>query len=174
MSSSQVTRLSKLRGGDSFTTRSEIGDRERDSKVVFVDLKPSFIDEVCADTYHWLFHPVQHITGREYSANNYTQGHCTIVREVIDLVLDRIHKLANEFRIWVYLLLMESQLNKICQNSKPILNAILVSSSFWQYKPQSSLLKKLTLNSYFTRGLQSQPTGWCNMTLTMINTWIGR
>ncbi|TEA42175.1 hypothetical protein DBR06_SOUSAS6810092, partial [Sousa chinensis] len=49
--------------------------------------------------YQWFFHPVWHITGKENSDNNYAQGHCTIDREIIDLILDRIHKLASNFRV---------------------------------------------------------------------------
>ena len=51
-------------------------------------------DEVRTGTYRHLFHPEQLISGKEDAANNYARGHYTIGKEVIDLVLDRIRKLA--------------------------------------------------------------------------------
>uniref|UniRef100_A0A8C0TTE9 Tubulin alpha chain n=2 Tax=Canis lupus familiaris TaxID=9615 RepID=A0A8C0TTE9_CANLF len=47
-------------------------------------------------TYRQLFHPEQLITGKEDAANNYARGHYTIGKELIDLVLDRIRKLADQ------------------------------------------------------------------------------
>ncbi|CAM9287928.1 unnamed protein product [Lampetra planeri] len=47
-------------------------------------------------TYRQLFHPEQLITGKEDAANNYARGHYTIGKEIIDLVLDRIRKLADQ------------------------------------------------------------------------------
>ena len=35
------------------------------------------------------------VTGKEDAANNYARGHYTIGKEVIDLVLDRIRRLAD-------------------------------------------------------------------------------
>jgi len=60
-----------------------------------VDLEPTVIDEVRTGTYRQLFHPEQLISGKEDAANNYARGHYTIGKEVIDLVLDRIRKLAD-------------------------------------------------------------------------------
>ncbi|KAB1257338.1 Tubulin alpha-1C chain [Camelus dromedarius] len=45
---------------------------------------------------HQLFHPEQLITGKEDAANIYADGHYTICKEIIDLVLDQIRKLANQ------------------------------------------------------------------------------
>ena len=42
-----------------------------------------------------LFHPEQLISGKEDAANNYARGYCTIGKEIIDLALDRIRKLAD-------------------------------------------------------------------------------
>jgi len=52
-----------------------------------------FVDEVRTGIYKQLFHPEQFITGKEDAANNYARGHYTIGKEIVDLVLDRIHKL---------------------------------------------------------------------------------
>ncbi|KAB1276065.1 Tubulin alpha-1B chain [Camelus dromedarius] len=65
-------------------------------RVVFVDLEPRAIDEVCTGTYRQLFHPEQLITGKEDAANNYARGHYTIGKEIIDLVLDQIWKQADK------------------------------------------------------------------------------
>ena len=53
-------------------------------------------DEVRTGTYRQLFHPEQLITGKEDAANNYARGHYTIGKEIVDLVLDRIRKLADQ------------------------------------------------------------------------------
>ena len=42
-----------------------------------------------------LFHPEQLISGKEDAANNYARGHYTVGKEVVDLVLDRLRKLAD-------------------------------------------------------------------------------
>jgi tubulin alpha len=36
------------------------------------------------------------ISGKEDAANNYARGHYTVGKEIIDLVLDRIRKLADQ------------------------------------------------------------------------------
>ncbi len=56
----------------------------------------SIVDEVRTGTYRQLFHPEQLITGKEDAANNYARGHYTIGKEIVDLVLDRIRKLADQ------------------------------------------------------------------------------
>merc|ERR1712136_398139 len=83
-------------GDDSFNTFfSETGAGKHVPRAVFVDLEPTVIDEVRTGTYRQLFHPEQLISGKEDAANNYARGHYTIGKEVIDLVLDRIRKLAD-------------------------------------------------------------------------------
>ncbi|EGW08838.1 Tubulin alpha-1B chain [Cricetulus griseus] len=84
-------------GDDSFNTFfSETGAGKHVPQAVFVDLEPTVIDEVCTGTYRQLFHPEQLITGKEHAANNYARCHYTIGKEIIDLVLDRIRKLADQ------------------------------------------------------------------------------
>jgi hypothetical protein len=58
-------------------------------------LEPIVIDEVRTDTYRQPFHPVQLIYVKEDAANNFSRGHYTIGKEIVDLVLDRIRKLAD-------------------------------------------------------------------------------
>ena len=60
-----------------------------------VDLEPTVVDEVRTGTYRQLFHPEQLISGKEDAANNFARGHYTIGKEIVDLVLDRIRKLAD-------------------------------------------------------------------------------
>ncbi|CAG5125328.1 unnamed protein product, partial [Candidula unifasciata] len=72
---------------DSFNTFfSETGSGKHVPRAVFIDLEPNVVDEVRTGTYRQLFHPEQLITGKEDAANNY----------LIDLVLDRIRKLADQ------------------------------------------------------------------------------
>ncbi|EPY80527.1 Tubulin alpha-6 chain isoform 1-like protein [Camelus ferus] len=58
-------------------------------------LESTVIDEVHTGTYCQLFHPEQLITGKEDAANNYACGHYPTGREITDLILDRIQKLAD-------------------------------------------------------------------------------
>ncbi|KAI3381983.1 hypothetical protein SNEBB_008054 [Seison nebaliae] len=81
----------------SFTTFfSDTGTGKHVPRAVFVDLEPTVIDEIRTGTYRQLFHPDQMITGKEDAANNYARGHYTIGKEIIDLVLDRIRKIADQ------------------------------------------------------------------------------
>ncbi|KAL2621701.1 hypothetical protein R1flu_001906 [Riccia fluitans] len=88
--------------------------------AIFLDLEPTVIDEVHTGNYCMLFHPEQHISGKEDAANNFARGHYTVGRvrihamhaalavefdqtprldsvgkEIVDLCLDRIRKLAD-------------------------------------------------------------------------------
>eukprot|EP00036_Acanthoecidae_sp_10tr_P002028 CAMPEP_0182948906 /NCGR_PEP_ID=MMETSP0105_2-20130417/59962_1 /TAXON_ID=81532 ORGANISM="Acanthoeca-like sp., Strain 10tr" /NCGR_SAMPLE_ID=MMETSP0105_2 /ASSEMBLY_ACC=CAM_ASM_000205 /LENGTH=485 /DNA_ID=CAMNT_0025089201 /DNA_START=58 /DNA_END=1515 /DNA_ORIENTATION=+ len=84
-------------GDDSFNTFfSETGAGKHVPRCVFVDLEPTVVDEVRTGTYRQLFHPEQLISGKEDAANNYARGHYTIGKEIVDLVLDRIRKLADQ------------------------------------------------------------------------------
>ncbi|ELK07759.1 Tubulin alpha-1 chain [Pteropus alecto] len=101
MASSLMARCQVMRplGGedDSFNTFfSETGAGKHMPRAVFVDLESMVIDEVCIGTYRQLFHPKQLITGKEDATNNYACRHYTIGKEIIDLVLDRIQKLADQ------------------------------------------------------------------------------
>lgn len=83
-------------GDDSFQTFfSETGAGKFVPRSVTVDLEPTVIDEIRTGTYRQLFHPETLITGKEDAANNYARGHYTIGKEMVDLVLDRIRKCAD-------------------------------------------------------------------------------
>ncbi len=62
---------------------------------MFAAKEPTVVDEVRTGTYRQLFHPEQLISGKEDAANNFARGHYTIGKEIVDLVLDRIRKLAD-------------------------------------------------------------------------------
>merc|ERR1711937_610201 len=64
-------------------------------RCVFVDLEPTVVDEIRTGTYRQLFHPEQLISGKEDAANNFARGHYTIGKEIVDLVFDRLRKLAD-------------------------------------------------------------------------------
>merc|ERR1712066_740785 len=83
-------------GDDAFNTFfSETGAGKHVPRCVMVDLEPTVVDEVRTGTYRQLFHPEQLITGKEDAANNYARVHYTIGKETVDLVLERIRKLAD-------------------------------------------------------------------------------
>jgi len=65
-------------------------------RAVMADLEPSVVDQVRTGTYKKLFHPQQLISGKEDAANNYARGHYTVGKEKVDLVLERIRKLADQ------------------------------------------------------------------------------
>ncbi|XP_046360567.2 tubulin alpha-1C chain-like [Haliotis rufescens] len=75
---------------------SETGSGKHVPRTIFVDLEPTVIDEIRTGPYRQLFHPDQLITGNEDAANNYARGHYTIGKEIIDGVMDRIRKLADQ------------------------------------------------------------------------------
>jgi len=74
---------------------SETGAGKFVPRCVMVDLEPTVVDEIRTGTYRQLYHPEQLISGKEDAANNYARGHYTIGKEIVDLVLDRIRKLAD-------------------------------------------------------------------------------
>lgn len=81
---------------DSFSTFfSETGAGKHVPRAVFIDLEPTVVDEIRTGTYRQLFHPEQMVSGKEDAANNYARGHYTVGKEIVDLVLDRIRKLAD-------------------------------------------------------------------------------
>merc|ERR1712018_950539 len=82
---------------DAFNTFfSETSAGKHVPRAVFLDLEPTVIDEVRTGTYRQLFHPEQLISGKEDAANNFARGHYTIGKEIVDLCLDRIRKLADQ------------------------------------------------------------------------------
>jgi tubulin alpha len=84
-------------GDESFQTFfSETGAGKYVPRSVFVDLEPTVIDEVRNGTYRNLFRPDTLISGKEDAANNYARGHYTIGKEIVDQVLDRIRKEADD------------------------------------------------------------------------------
>jgi len=81
---------------DSFNTFfSETGSGKHVPRAIMVDLEPSVVDEVRTGTYRQLFHPEQLLSGKEDAANNYARGHYTIGKEMVDVTLDRVRRLAD-------------------------------------------------------------------------------
>ncbi|CAG2218390.1 TUBA [Mytilus edulis] len=84
-------------GDDSFNTFfCETGAGKHVPRAVFVDLECTVVDEIRTGTYRQLFHPEQLVSGKEDAANNYARGHYTIGKEIVDMVLDKIRKLADQ------------------------------------------------------------------------------
>ncbi|KAI3826362.1 hypothetical protein L1987_00409 [Smallanthus sonchifolius] len=83
-------------GSDSFNTFfSDTSSGKNVPRAVFVDLEPTVVDEVRTGTYRQLFHPEQLISGKEDAANNFARGHYTVGKEILELCLDRVRKLAD-------------------------------------------------------------------------------
>ncbi|XP_039009965.1 tubulin alpha-2 chain-like [Hibiscus syriacus] len=83
-------------GDDVFNTFfSKTGAGKHVPRAIFVNLEPTVIDEVRTGTYRQLFHPEQLISGKEDTANNFDCGHYTIGKEIVDVYLDHIRKLAD-------------------------------------------------------------------------------
>jgi tubulin alpha len=92
---------------------SETGTGKHVPRSLYIDLEPGVIDDVKSGTYKSLFHPETLITGKEDAANNcelfrnlcfpYTpthaftdaRGHYTVGKELIDPVMDKLRKLAD-------------------------------------------------------------------------------
>jgi tubulin alpha len=73
---------------------SEVENGKMVPRSVMIDLEPTVVDEVRSGKYRQLYHPEQLMTGKEDAANNYARGHYTIGKEMIDAVMDRLYKLA--------------------------------------------------------------------------------
>ncbi|SAM00275.1 hypothetical protein [Absidia glauca] len=65
---------------------SETSSGKQVPRTVMVDLEPTVVDEVRSE---------QLISGKEDAANNYARGHYTVGKEMVDTVLDRVRKLAD-------------------------------------------------------------------------------
>ena len=74
---------------------SEVGSGKYVPRSIFLDLEPTVIDEVRTGIYRQLFHPNNLISGKEDAANNFARGHYTVGKDIVDLCLDRIRKLAD-------------------------------------------------------------------------------
>lgn len=61
-----------------------------------IDLEPIVIDEIRTGTYRQMFHPEYLISGKEDAANNFGRGKYTVGRDISDLCLDKIRKLADQ------------------------------------------------------------------------------
>uniref|UniRef100_A0A915DBC0 Tubulin/FtsZ GTPase domain-containing protein n=1 Tax=Ditylenchus dipsaci TaxID=166011 RepID=A0A915DBC0_9BILA len=64
-------------------------------RAVMADLEPTVIDQIRHGPYKNLFHPEQLISGKEDAANNYARGHYTVGKTIIEPVLDRIRRIAD-------------------------------------------------------------------------------
>ncbi|KAF5670991.1 tubulin alpha chain [Fusarium heterosporum] len=74
---------------------SETGQGKYVPRTIYCDLEPNVVDEVRTGAYRNLFHPEMMITGKEDASNNYARGHYTVGKELIDGVLDKIRRVAD-------------------------------------------------------------------------------
>jgi len=87
-----------LGGGDdpfnAFFSETETGVHV--PRALYLDLEETVIDQVRTGTYRQQYHPDQLITGKEDAANNFARGHYTVGKEIIDIALDKLRKLADQ------------------------------------------------------------------------------
>ncbi|KDQ29457.1 hypothetical protein PLEOSDRAFT_1076198 [Pleurotus ostreatus PC15] len=74
---------------------SETSSGKHVPRSLYIDLEPGVIDDVKTGIYRSLFHPETLITGKEDAANNYARGHYTVGKELIDPVMDKLRRLAD-------------------------------------------------------------------------------
>ena len=60
-----------------------------------MDLEPTVIDEIRTGTYRKMFHPEYLISGKEDASNNFARGKYTVGRDISDLCLDKVRKIAD-------------------------------------------------------------------------------
>lgn len=72
-----------------------VGQGKYVPRAIYCDLEPNVVDEVRTGTYRNLFHPEMMITGKEDASNNYARGHYTVGKELIEGVLDKIRRVAD-------------------------------------------------------------------------------
>ncbi|KAF2636733.1 tubulin-domain-containing protein [Massarina eburnea CBS 473.64] len=82
-------------GGSNETFFTETSSGKYVPRSIFVDLDPSPIDEIRTGQYRQLYHPEMLISGKEDAANNYARGHYTIGKEMVDSVIERIRRVAD-------------------------------------------------------------------------------
>ncbi|KAF3904875.1 hypothetical protein ABW20_dc0106745 [Dactylellina cionopaga] len=89
----EKTELAASGSYDTFFSESQGGKHV--PRAIFVDLDPSPIDEIRQGTYKQFFHPDLLVSGKEDSANNYARGHYTVGKELIELVEDKLRRVAD-------------------------------------------------------------------------------
>ncbi len=70
------------------------------NQCVFLVLEATVTDEVRTGIYRQLFHLKQLITDKEDASNNYALGYYTIGKEIVDLCLDPIRRLADNCTVY--------------------------------------------------------------------------
>ncbi|XP_034238342.1 tubulin alpha-4 chain-like [Thrips palmi] len=85
---------SESSGRDTFFCETSAGKHV--PRAIMVDLEPTVVDEVRIGAYRGLFHPEQLITGKEDAANNYARGRYTVGKDMIEDVVDRVRRLADQ------------------------------------------------------------------------------
>ncbi|KAF9782765.1 tubulin alpha [Thelephora terrestris] len=83
-------------GENGFSTFfSETGTGKYVPRSIYVDLEQTVIEDVRTGRYRSLFHPETMITGKEDAANNYARGHYTIGKELVEPVMEKLRRLAD-------------------------------------------------------------------------------
>jgi tubulin alpha len=81
---------------DAFNTFFAEAGKQCVPRAVFADLEPSVLDEIRVGPWRGMFNPDSMINGKEDAASNYARGHYTVGKEIIDKVLDKVRRLADQ------------------------------------------------------------------------------
>ncbi|KAF0974231.1 hypothetical protein FDP41_006841 [Naegleria fowleri] len=64
-------------------------------RSLMVDLEPSVIDSVRNSSFKQLYNPAQLVSGKEDCSNNFARGHYTVGKDMLDVTIDRLRKIAD-------------------------------------------------------------------------------
>jgi len=87
-------RMSDDKGFSTFFN--ETGSGTYVPRAVMIDLEASTINQVRNGDFGKLWHPDQLISGKEDAANNFARGHYTVGKDLLEISMHRIRKLADQ------------------------------------------------------------------------------
>merc|ERR1711959_485931 len=138
-------------------------------RAVYLDLEPTVIDEVRCGDYRSLYHPEQLISAKEDAANNFARGHYTVGKEIIDLTMERIRRIADQCSGLQGFAVDYSKKSKLCYTVYPSpkistavvepYNSVLTTHSLLDYASVVSCLDNEAVYEICKNGLDlARPT----------------
>jgi tubulin alpha len=64
-------------------------------RALMIDLEPSVIDSIRTGEYKNLYHPACLINGKEDAANNFARGHYTVGKDLVDVAVNQLRRIAD-------------------------------------------------------------------------------
>lgn len=78
---------------DSFFSQTSAGTYV--PRTLMVDLEPGVVESIKSGAYRDLYHPGQLICGKEDAANNYARGHYTVGKDIIEIAMEQVRRMAD-------------------------------------------------------------------------------